>query len=356
MSNRVFLLSISVFFICFRSYSQENLLDNIKVKYNNAVNDFELFESEHRGYVETANGKFHFLTWGNPEDMPIIWIHGSYTNAYEIKLVADLIVNNGYYLIAIDYYGHGLTPIPDHEVSLYHVADDIKNLMVHKNIEKAVIGGWSRGAYIATAFYDSYPDKVFGLILEDGGSVAFNTFYHSLEEKELLKYIGRMFENRMIYSKFPSEFEVYKEYHDPENSGSQFELLAWISQDKEGLYTIAPGLEELFNMANPLQAIDNILRPTKSPLFAKSIAMMEPSIIYRNLSVPMLIMDPTHRGDIFPFEKENEILKSQHPALITHLQYEDTGHNIHFEKPEIFVKDLLDFLTRLRKSYAIYKE
>jgi pimeloyl-ACP methyl ester carboxylesterase len=51
-----------------------------------------------------------------------------------------------------------LTPIPAHPVSVYHVADDIAFLMDHLGIGRAIIGGWSRGATISSAFYPTYAE------------------------------------------------------------------------------------------------------------------------------------------------------------------------------------------------------
>ncbi len=321
--------------------------DEMEKKYIQARYEFEEYEQEYGHYFQTRNVNMHYLAWGNPEDMPIIWIHGSFTNSYEMKDLADRIVPQGYYLIAIDYYGHGLTPIPTHEVSLHHIADDILELMNHKNIEKAVIGGWSRGGYIATAFYDSYPERVKALMLEDGGSVGANFFYHTLEDKELTDLIENLFNDRVEYQKFETEFEVYKKYHDQHDAGVHFEIIAWITQDKDGCWTIGSGVEELFHMANLEQFLKNIKRPAQAPLFARSMVLMEPMIIYRNLKVPMLILDPVSEGDLFPFEQENERLKSLHPNLVTHKIYENTGHNIHYEEPEKFIEDVLIFLDSL---------
>jgi pimeloyl-ACP methyl ester carboxylesterase len=76
-------------------------------------------------------------------------------------------------------------------------------------IKKAVIGGWSRGGYISTAFYDTYPERVLGLILEDGGSVAMNTYYHKMEPAKLdstLMMIERVNFPDVVYN---SEFDAY---------------------------------------------------------------------------------------------------------------------------------------------------
>ncbi|MFN2440816.1 MAG: alpha/beta fold hydrolase, partial [Chitinophagaceae bacterium] len=113
-----------------------------------------------------------YLTWGKPSGVPLIWVHGTGQSAYELLPIADSLTKAGYYIIAIDYYAHGLTPIPKHEVSIYHVADDIKALMDKLKIKKAVIGGFSRGGIITTAFFDTYAERILGLILVDGGSTA----------------------------------------------------------------------------------------------------------------------------------------------------------------------------------------
>jgi pimeloyl-ACP methyl ester carboxylesterase len=332
----------------FKTYSQDLSLD-LKPRYDSARIAFENFESKHGGFVTTRNVRMHYLEWGNPKDVPLIWAHGSFTNGYELMDIADKLTAKGYYLIAIDYYGHGQTKIPEHEVSLYHVADDIKALMEAKKIKKAVIGGWSRGGSIATAFYDTYPESVSGLVLEDGGSVAVNSHYQQMPKTELKSRIKAIFKDKTEYGRFDTEFEAYKAYYDYSSGGLQFELLAWLNKDREGKWSIGAGLEELFHMKTAEQFLGNILRPAQSTLFARSMAVMEPEIIYRNLDVPMLILDPISDQDIQPFEKANEKLRSLHRELITHKIYEQTGHNIHYEKPDAFVTDVGEFLKIVKK-------
>ena len=104
-----------------------------------------------------------------------MWLHGTYGNAYGFVDFAEILVDSGYQVIALDYYGHGQTPLPDHPVSIYHVADDIKVLLDSLQIGRVIIGGLSRGGSIATAFYDEYPERTLALILEDGGSVSWVT-------------------------------------------------------------------------------------------------------------------------------------------------------------------------------------
>jgi pimeloyl-ACP methyl ester carboxylesterase len=202
---------------------------------------------------------------------------------------------------------------------------------------------------ISSAFYDTYPERVLGLILEDGGSVSTNTHYHQMDSTTLGKRIDEIFKDRFPDLSYGSEYEAYCAYYDTTQRGNQFELLAWIRPTKEGRWAISPGVLELFNMKTPEQFLENILYPTRAPLFAESMSVLEPKIIFRNLSVPLLIIDPTSGEDLFPYEKENAALQKQHPALIEYKVYPSTGHNVHYERPEQFLKDVATFLKRIKQ-------
>jgi pimeloyl-ACP methyl ester carboxylesterase len=312
--------------------------------------EFRRFEKAHGHFLQTRNTRMHYLTWGKPSGTPLVWAHGSFTNAYELLPIADSLVKAGYFVIAIDYYGHGQTPIPAHEVSLHHVADDIAALMNHRKIKKAIIGGWSRGGAVATAFYDAYPGRVLGLVLEDGGSVAMNTYYHLLSADSLARRVSQIYYQEVIETTYNSELAAYQAMFDTAVHASQFDNLAWIQHVGEGKWGIGHGLFKLFNMQNKEQFLDNIHKPTAVPLFAESMAILEPKIVYRNLHVPMLILDPTGKDDIQPFEQQNAGLQRKHPHLIIHRVYQNTGHNIHFERKKEFVEDLAKFLKKVKSS------
>lgn len=347
-------LTLIIVLLCLIANSQPGISTNDKkpgeTVYREAKKEFLNFEQKHGASITTNNVRMHYLTWGSPSDTPLIWSHGSLTNAYELIKIADGLVKAGYYVIGIDYYGHGQTPLPKHPVSLYHIADDIKFLMDKLKIEKAVIGGWSRGGAVSTAFYDAYPEKVLGLILEDGGSVSINTDYHKMENEKLkttLQQIEKEFPGQD--TSYATEFDAYRGIYDTTENGNQFQSFAWIQKNASGRYAVCPGVLELFNMKTAAQWSNNILRPTQSTLFAESFSILEPKIIYRNLQVPMLILDPIIADDFMKFEDLNASLKNAHPELIDHIIYQNTGHNIHYEKPKEFVKDLSSFLAKVKQ-------
>ncbi|MBB6500692.1 alpha/beta fold hydrolase [Pedobacter cryoconitis] len=337
----------------FAQYDRNSDTTNLEKLYQQAKSAYLEFENIHGGYVQTNNVLMHYLTWGNPSDTPLIWAHGSFSHSYELAKLAKTLTDGGYYLIAVDYYGHGQTPIPAHEVSLYHSADDILVLMDSLKINKAVIGGFSRGGYIAAAFYQSYPQRVKGLILEDGGSVAFNSFNHSMSDEILQKKLSSIVpsaEADSLYNKsYDSEMEAYLSLYDKSIGGTQPELLNIIK--KRGNHWITyQGLANFFSMENEKQFRDLVLKPNKSPLYGTSITMVQPKIIFRNLTVPMLILDPVSANDPIPFEKENVALTNQFPHLITRVEYPGVEHNVHYAQPDKFCQDLIRFLADVKRK------
>jgi len=323
---------------------------DLQKAFQETVKKYEAFEVEHGHYIQTPNVKMHYLTWGKFTSRPIVWVHGTGSNCYEAALFADSLAKNGYYIIAIDYYGHGKTPFPTNEVSIFSVADDIYSLLNKLKIKKTIIGGWSRGGSIATAFYDAYPAMVSGIVLEDGGSVGWTRPYNKMEQKEMLNKLTADAEK---YGPIPSQkmysslFDAFCKYQsDGKISLNDFHSL---NKSSAGQWAMNPGLDKWLGEDSLELFTKYTLRPTEAPLFEYSTSSLEPKIVFRNLKVPLLIFDPIDSTDVFKdFEEDNRLLKQQHPKWITHLVYENTGHGVKYQHPERFYKDLIIFLGSIK--------
>jgi pimeloyl-ACP methyl ester carboxylesterase len=319
--------------------------------------EFQAYEATHGNYLQTNNVKMHYLTWGKPSGTPLIWAHGTYSNAYELLEIVDSLVSIGFYVVAIDYYGHGFTPIPKKPVSLYHVADDMAYLMDKLKIKKAVIGGWSRGGSIATAFYDAYPERTLALILEDGGSVAWNVNNHkkpidSLTAKTIESYKNR--QDPTYNTDFETYWAIYNYWGFKWKTGLKlkkevFTTIAAIKQDKNKRFVHNPGIQDLVCEHTADQNLRAMLRPfAANNLFGASTQLLYPKIIYRNLHVPLLIFDPLSKDDWFDFEAENTALQAEHPNFITHKIYKATWHGVKDERPSEYLKDIALFLKKVK--------
>jgi pimeloyl-ACP methyl ester carboxylesterase len=355
MTNKVcFFLFFAVLSMPLRVSAQA--IDSIKVRtlYETRKREFSDFRKLHGHFFSTRNVKMHYLTWGKPGSKTLIWSHGTNSNAFELADLADSLVTMGYYVVAIDYYGHGFTPIPSHEVSLYHVADDIHELMDTLKIRKAVLGGWSRGGAISTAFYDAYPGRVAGLILEDGGSVPWSADDHQKPADTLRRQIAENYKTRDAEPEFDSEiacfFHECRKYladrHLSQRRAPFFTFFARVKQTPKGKWVADPGLAEFVCVRTEEQMLALKQRTLGADnLFCISNEQLNPIIIYRNLSVPMLIFDPVYTNDDLDFEEENRKLQAMHPGLVIHRVYKDTRHDVKLHRPGEFMADLRRFLT-----------
>jgi pimeloyl-ACP methyl ester carboxylesterase len=362
------IFSILICTLSLKSIGQNNVVANNdsiaqRTLFHLAQKDFSEYEKIHGHYIQTNNVKMHYLTWGKPTDTPLVWIHGTYSNGYELYEIVDALVQIGFYVIAVDYYGHGLTPLPTKEVSLYHVADDIKFLLDNLKIKKAVIGGWSRGGSISTAFYDAYPNTVLGLILEDGGSVAWDVNNHKETIDSLTKETIENYKYRGKQPSYESDFDAYWSMYNywgiKGKTGlklkkEMFTCIARIKKDTYGKYNINPGVNDFTCENSAEQELTVVNRAfAANSLFGASTHLLYPKIIYRNLNVPMLIFDPTSKDDWFDFVEENKKLQQTHPTLITHKIYEKTWHGVKDERPNEVLKEIQVFLNKLKLFHKI---
>ena len=314
--------------------------------------------SRENARVARVNGiDLGYLDFGPESGTPLIWAHGTASTSYEIVNVKDGLIDAGYRVIAIDYRGHGNTQIPitDFNTSLYHVADDVAALMDHLSIQKAVIGGFSKGGFVAAAFYDTYPERTLGLLLEDGGTwsnLARNDDVYLQDEAnydphiaEWIDFFSTTYKTRM------SGFNAFAEFYQLDELGisRSVEVSAWLmamlKQKSNGLWVAHVDLPTL--VLNDGTAFQKRVY-SKIPMMERSMMMMQPSVIFRNLQVPIHIIDPTSENDYFPVTQQNAELQKQHPALIVHEIYKSTPHSAHIKRPDWFVKSAEALLKRIK--------
>jgi 3-oxoadipate enol-lactonase len=114
--------------------------------------------------LQEVNGQ-----WINYEDtggdlVPIVLAHGILMDR---GMFAPQIESAkvGSRFITWDARCHGETENTDEPFSYWDLADDLKGLLDHLGIERAVIGGMSQGGFVALRFALKYPERVSALIL-----------------------------------------------------------------------------------------------------------------------------------------------------------------------------------------------
>ena len=346
--------------------------------YNESLDLHKKIEREN-AHVADVNGiSMGYLEFGSNNDVPLIWAHGSGFTGYEILNVQAGLVAEGYRVIAIDYRGHGKTQIDvnDDNTSVYHIADDIAALMDHLKIARAAIGGLSKGGWIATAFYDVYPKRVLGLLLEDGGSWSHLQLKEDVQLKVVcpgpVPYPAEALKNLYDPSiSYPTHIEALKSvlaaYGPAIKNNSSVEyitmLQSFLHQKMDGTWIYhCDGLRHFFGDVDPERDIEDVCMGatlySRLPLMQQSQELMIPIVVYRNLDVPMHIIDPDSPIDWLPVRHQNEALQALHPDFIVHevYAYEFSPHEAHFERPDRFIKSAKALIERVKLHSGLNKQ
>lgn len=102
-------------------------------------------------------------------EQTLVFLHGWQDNAATFKTTMEAYTkhNPHHHLIAIDWFGHGLS---DHkgDDNFYHFfdyIDDLHQIILQTKLERVVLVGHSLGALIASAYCAVFPEKVSALMM-----------------------------------------------------------------------------------------------------------------------------------------------------------------------------------------------
>ena len=100
------------------------------------------------------------------DGLPIVFIHGYPLNRtmWDAQVRA---LSSEARCIAIDLRGHGESQAPFWLTTVDTYAGDVRGLLDHLGIDRAVICGFSMGGYVALAFYRTHAARCRGLVLAD---------------------------------------------------------------------------------------------------------------------------------------------------------------------------------------------
>jgi pimeloyl-ACP methyl ester carboxylesterase len=135
--------------------------DKIRDYYNQILSAFPLNQI----YVDTSFGKTFVLEAGNPENPPLVLLHGSCSNsaAWHGDMPALL---GGFHVYAVDILGE---PGNSEENRLDFFSDEyprwLNEVLNGLNINKAVVMGNSMGGWLSLHFAAAFPNRTSALVL-----------------------------------------------------------------------------------------------------------------------------------------------------------------------------------------------
>lgn len=191
------------------------------------------------------------------EGEPLILLHGNGENCEYFSNQIEYF-SEKYRVIALDTRGHGKSPRGECSFTIRRFAEDLRNFMDEKGIEKAHILGFSDGANIALRFALKYPERADKLVL-NGANLFPAGVKVSVQLPITLGY------------KFASLFASKNE-----NAGKNAEMLGLMVNDPN----IAP--EELRSIKNPALVIagtNDMIKDSHTRLIHKNLPNSELAII-----------------------------------------------------------------------------
>lgn len=110
----------------------------------------------------------HYLDWPG-EGVPVLFLHGSKSNARAWDFVVDASALGDRRFIAPDQRGHGLSEAPTTGYQIENLASDMWAFLDALSIERAVVVGTATGGYMALTMASSRPERVAGIGVVDAG-------------------------------------------------------------------------------------------------------------------------------------------------------------------------------------------
>jgi non-heme chloroperoxidase len=254
----------------------------------------------------------HYAERGDPTGEAIIFLHGYSDSWFSFSRVLPLL-SPSYHAFALTQRGHGDSDKPECCYTPNDFAADVDGFMWAVGIDEATLVGASTGALFAQRVALSYPRRVSRLVLIAPQTPAhevlsgFREEVRTLEEPVPPEFV-KEFQESTIYYPVPEEF-----------------LETAIS---ESLKLPAHVWRDYLEQA--VLSIDH-----------------DYVVELRKIEAPTLIMWGEHDA-LFPREEQERLAEAIPDATLK--VYPETGHAVHWERPEEVVRDLEEFMKDARPA------
>jgi non-heme chloroperoxidase len=261
--------------------------------------------------TQLATGvSLHYAERGDPEGEAIIFLHGYSDSWYSYSRVLPLL-SPSYHAFALTQRGQGDSDKPECCYTVDDFAADIDALMDALGVDKATLFGHSTGALFAQRVALSYPRRVSRLVMLGAQTPANEAILGLVEEVRALE--------DPVPSEFVREFQESTIYH--------------------------PVPEEFLDTVVS-ESLKLPARVWRDYLEQAALSIDHDYVVeLREIDVPTLMLWG-EQDVLFPRE-EQERLAAAIPGATLKV-YPETGHAVHWERPEEVVRDLEAFMKATR--------
>lgn len=250
--------------------------------------------------------------------IPVIFLHG-FSGSSNDWLQFFPSINSDFIPYAIDLIGHGKSSAPK-EISYYtaeSIADQILEVLNFFKIHEAIFAGYSMGGRAALTFAAAHPEKVKGLFLESA-SPGITDVDLKLERKTA--------DDKLAEFILKNGIEAFIDYWE--------EIPLFRSQKSLPNYMLLEQRRK--RLENNIEALSNSLKAFGSgtmPDLWNTLASF-------NFKV-MLVTGSLDEKFTSINKKMTNLFKSAKHEIV-----QSAGHNVHLEKPKLFLNLLNNFLTQ----------
>jgi non-heme chloroperoxidase len=273
---------------------------------HNAINDTASPQLRFATTRLTTDVMLHYAEQGDPAGEAIIFLHGYSDSWFSFSGVLPLL-SPEYHAFALTERGHGDSDKPQCCYTLDDFAADVDAFMEALSIEKATLVGGSGGAFIAQRVALSYPHRVSRLVLIGSGV--------TLLDNESVMGLGE----EMLALEDPISPEFVREFQ---------ESMAYHPVPEEFLAAVVS---------------DSLKLPARVWRDYWEGVVLAPDHAARlgEIDAPTLIL--WGEQDIIFSCEEQERLAAAIPGATLKV-YPETGHAVHWDRPEEVVRDLETFM------------
>lgn len=133
---------------------------------NRSVMDDEARRAAPGRFVRLSRGVTHYRWSDNARGPVAVMVHGLTTPSYVWDGLEPVLMGLGYRVLRYDLYGRGFSDRPSGRQDPDVFVTQLAELLADQGIEEEItLFGYSMGGVIATAFADTYPEKLRRLVL-----------------------------------------------------------------------------------------------------------------------------------------------------------------------------------------------
>ena len=242
----------------------------------------------------------------------MIFLHGLLGSAANWRRISSAFEAD-FQILALDQRGHGRSFKPPHGYAPEDFAGDVKFLMDHLSIERAILVGHSMGGRNAICFASLFPERIDKLVIEDIGPVAVPEAGARI--LEMLRGVSVPFSEKIQAKEY-----FLGEFGDPKVGGF---LYTDIVEDSSGRWNWT------FDLKNIEEIVEKGLEQTRWREF-------------ENIKCPTLVIRGEYSDELSRIEFEKMTARQPRARGV---EIKGTGHWVHIEKPVEFIRELKNFVS-----------